>query len=221
MLRKTIKLLHSVENIVFIISNTQNNLSGLSREIEGLNLRIHERDVEEIIGVVGRYFDAECRFLFITNPDIGHVPQVVGNSRGYIIEHNTETWHGNTAAWQFIIRQFFGYYDDIADSRAMDRLDYLVEQHEGLRRQHASLRRRHRALRERLNDSASTPRQAAERPPDQLPVAATALRRVKSAIEGLRWKERPKVAMTAGGEWSASLEWDGETGDAPSNGSQG
>ncbi|MDQ0473838.1 hypothetical protein [Labrys wisconsinensis] len=156
LLKKTIDLMNSADNIVCVFSNTQNNLIDLSQEIEGVNPHIYERDEDEIIRIIGRYFGGKCRFLFVKNPDIGGDRHVIGNSRGYIIEHNTATWHGNATAWQFIFRQFFGHYDDVPDDRAMDRLKYLSERYEALLHRHATLRRQHRALREKLDEIAPT-----------------------------------------------------------------
>lgn len=159
LLNKTINILRSVDNIVFIISNTQSNLQELSNSTKNLTPHIHERDANEAIKIVSRFFGEKCRFIFIINPEIGDIPHTIGNSRSYIIEDNLDIWQGNVAAWQLIIRQFFGYYDGISDERTHDYLKNITDRYKNLVQQHAHLRERHNALRERLNAAVPTPRQ--------------------------------------------------------------
>ncbi|MDQ0474810.1 hypothetical protein [Labrys wisconsinensis] len=160
LLNKTIRLLRSVNNIVFIVSNTQNNLLELSREIETMDPRIHEHDASEMVEVVTNFFGDKCRFLFVVNPDIGHVPHILGKARGYVIEHDTGAWYGNTVAWQLILRQFLGYYNYFPDDRAQSRLDQITERYETLSRQHMDLRSRYNALREKLKTVGPLTRQS-------------------------------------------------------------
>lgn len=98
--------LRSRERLVFVISNTQNNLADYARET-GISPVLDVAEVERLCDACDAYMDRACEYIFATYDDrLTGTPQRP-RLRHYALQKDDSPWKGDIGQWAWVFGSYF------------------------------------------------------------------------------------------------------------------
>jgi hypothetical protein len=98
-----------LKNKIFVISNTQNNLSHIN--IQNSNFSIDLGNIRNLIKTINNKFDSQNKFILVLNEnkifEKSFVDDLENLASVYYLEQDTSTWEGDDCAWNLLFKSAF------------------------------------------------------------------------------------------------------------------
>ena len=106
-LAEKFRALKELERLVFVISNTQNNLTDVQKETGIIEYVLDLDEVARLCDECDRYFERRCEYLFVTYDERvrGHSDR--NNLAIFKLEPDETEWVGDQAQWNLLLSEYF------------------------------------------------------------------------------------------------------------------
>ncbi|MBD8878085.1 hypothetical protein [Roseibium polysiphoniae] len=104
-LREKFQRLADRARVVFVISNSQNNLDEVARDTMIADLNFRRDELERLQRAVDRFLGRPCEYLIVSHPDRHggvDLPELT------ILEADESEWTGDKSQWRSLFRSYLG-----------------------------------------------------------------------------------------------------------------
>ncbi|WP_150524690.1 hypothetical protein [Roseibium sediminis] len=96
--------LSEVERVIFVISNSQNNLSDVAFETEMACIKFNQSQLERLMKAVDNFLDRQCEYLIVSHPD-RHGGVLDENI--HVMKADESEWTGDKTQWRALFQSYF------------------------------------------------------------------------------------------------------------------
>jgi len=106
-LAEKFRRLRDLERLIFVVSNSQNDLTEYQAEV-GIDCLVSMDDVAALCGACDRYFGRRCEYIFATYDGRTTGMADRSNLSVFRLSPDSSEWAGDHAQWRALWTQYFG-----------------------------------------------------------------------------------------------------------------
>ena len=106
-LAEKFRRLRELERLIFVVSNSQNDLTEYQAEV-GIDCLVSMDDVAALCGACDRYFGRRCEYIFATYDGRTTGMADRSNLSVFRLSPDSSEWAGDHAQWRALWTQYFG-----------------------------------------------------------------------------------------------------------------